>query len=196
MARGTVSSAPRAPSAGRRGVSLRPPVALALVLVGGAVCTRADAACNLIPGTTKSFATALGATNRPFAAPGETVEVRLRTCDTASAGLLANGTDHVVTIVFKPLVGPADRNTVIALAADCSALQSRLASCAARADVGAAVCKQVGAAADLAVVVRDDGRHLSFRFPDTDADLAPDGGDRTFAGPATIAVTARADPLP
>src|SRR5438552_13774025 len=196
MARGTVSSAPRAPSAGRRGIPLRPPVALALVLVGGAVCTRVDAACNLIPGTTKSFATALGATNRPFAAPGETVEVRLRTCDAASAGLLPNGTDHVVTVVFKPLVGPADRNTVVAVAPDCTELQSRLASCAARADVGAAVCKQVGAAADLAVVVREDGRHLSFRFPDTDADLAPAGDAHTFTGPATIAVTARADPLP
>src|SRR5437870_2128902 len=101
MARGTVSSAPRAPSAGRRGVSLRPAVALAVVLVGAAVYTRADAAC-----------------------------------------------------------------------------------------------KRVSAAADLAVVVREDGRHLSSRVPATDAALAPAGDAHTFPGPATIAVTARADPLP
>ena len=36
---------------------------------------------------------ALGALNRPFAAPGETVEVRLRPCDTSSTAMPAMNTD-------------------------------------------------------------------------------------------------------
>src|SRR5262245_1322538 len=57
----------------------------------------ARAACNLIPGTEKSFAGTLGATNRPYSAPGERVELRLRGCD-ASPGFLLQGADHVVTL--------------------------------------------------------------------------------------------------
>jgi len=50
-------------------------VAVAIALVES---MQAHASCNLIPGTEKTFDAALGATNRPFAAPGETLEVRLR----------------------------------------------------------------------------------------------------------------------
>ena len=53
----------------------RPLLALALFF---AVPIDARAACNLIPGTEKTFGSALGATNRPFAAPGERLELRLR----------------------------------------------------------------------------------------------------------------------
>src|SRR5205823_6630864 len=38
--------------------------------------------------------------------------------------------------------------------------------------------------------------HLSFRFPDTDALLPPDGDANTFTGPATIAVTHKSAALP
>src|SRR5439155_1274940 len=55
------------------------------------------------------FRSALGATNRPFAAPGDFVEVAVdqARCDTGSPGFAADGADHVVTIVFKPTGGQA-----------------------------------------------------------------------------------------
>lgn len=43
-------------------------------------------ACNLIPGTEKTFSATLGSTNRPYAAPGERLELALRPCD-ASPGI-------------------------------------------------------------------------------------------------------------
>ncbi len=46
----------------------------------------------------------------------------------------------------------------------------------------------------LSIVVEDD-LELRFRFPDTD-DLLPPDDDRTFAGPAAIAITAPDAPLP
>ena len=67
----------------------------------------ADAGCNLIPGTAKTFNSTLGSTNRPFAAPGETLEVAIRPCDTASLGLTANPANHVVTVLFTPPTGPS-----------------------------------------------------------------------------------------
>jgi hypothetical protein len=75
--------------------------------------THSQAACNLIPGTEKSFSATLGATNRPYAAPGERLELRLRACD-ASPGFLPAGTDHVVTLVFEPLSGTNRRIVVLA----------------------------------------------------------------------------------
>src|SRR5262245_18387177 len=89
-------------------------VAAIVVLLAGA--THAHAAFNLIPGTEKTFSATLGATIRPYAAPGERLEIRLRSRD-ASPGFLAAGTDRVVTLVFKPLSG-TDRRVVV-LAADC-----------------------------------------------------------------------------
>ena len=79
---------------------------LIVLLVAAALAYAGDvhAACNLIPGTEKSFSAALGATNRPYAAPGERLELQLRACD-ASPGFLPAGADHVVTLVFKPTVG-------------------------------------------------------------------------------------------
>ena len=62
-----------------------------------ATAPRADAACNLIPGTAKTYDSIVGAANRPFAAPGELLELRLRPCDTSSPGFLPNAADQVVT---------------------------------------------------------------------------------------------------
>src|SRR5439155_21571671 len=50
----------------------------------------AQAVCNLIPQTTRTFSGALGTANRPFAAPGEPLEIALRPCDVASPGFTAN----------------------------------------------------------------------------------------------------------
>src|SRR5262249_49168546 len=60
-------------------------------------------------------------------------------------------------------------------------------------------CVHVDPTADplsMALVERDGTRHLSFRFPDTDALLPPSGDGRTLAGPAAIAVSRLGDPLP
>ena len=184
-----------------RAMYLRPTVIalLAVSILGGLLAGRdAHAACNLIPSASKTFRGALGATNRPFAAPGDFVEVVVDTarCDTGSSGFAADGGDHVVTLVFKPTGGQA---RVVALTTDsCSSGKMKSARLACEATPGVGVgnvaCVQVPPG-DLAVVGRNGSPRLSFRFPDTDAFLAPDGDDRTLSGPAAIAVTAAGSPL-
>ncbi|MGH7896053.1 MAG: TolB family protein, partial [Candidatus Binatia bacterium] len=148
-----------------------------------------QAACNLIPGTEKTFGGVLGATNRPFAAPGESVELRVRACETSRTAFLPTGADHVVTVVFTAAGGGTTR--LVALSTDCA--QVATGACAPTPTV----CKQVSGAALATIVDADLGdRRLVFQFPDTDADLAPDGDDITLSGPAAIAVTALGAPLP
>jgi Tol biopolymer transport system component len=177
----------------------------------------ARAGCNLIPGTAKTFNATLGATNRPFAAPGERLEIGVRGCDAASPGLTANATDHVVTVVFQPPSGP--KNAVILTAdADCSAITPQLATCAGQlSGAGVATCA-AGASAGLEIVDHNGQRFLSFRFPDTHSKCSgganngklcmqpsdcPSPGtcvagddDHTLAGPAALAVSRPGDPLP
>ena len=172
--------------------------ALALVagLVVGVGLRPVHAACNLIPGTAKTFNGILGATNRPFAAPGESLEVRVRPCDTTSPGLTATAADQVVTVVFTPPAG--SRHAVVLTAdADCAMrIDPQLAACAAQLTGGGTATCVPAVASGLEIVDRDGVRHLRFRFPDTDALLAPDGDDLTLSGPATIAVSAATAPLP
>src|SRR5262249_35120844 len=126
----------------------------------------------------------LGATNRPFAGPGEPVEVRLRSCD-SSPGFQDDGPDHVVTLVFKPLSG-LDRRVVV-LAKKCSTVD--LSSCGPAGAISA-TCLEVPDPALRTRVDLDEGdRRLVFQFPDTDALLPPDGDDQTLTGPVAIAVT-------
>ncbi len=153
------------------------------------------AACNLIPGTIKTFNSTLGATNRPFAAPGESIEVRLRPCDSGS-GLAATAEGNVVTVVFTPPGGSAVPNAVILTAdADCSAIDPLLAACSAQLGGGSATCVSAPYSG-LQLVERDNIRNLRFSFPDTDTLLASPDDDVTLAGPARIAVTDSAAPLP
>src|SRR5258705_5813775 len=86
-----------------------------LVAVGA---HRADAACNIIPSVSKTFRSSLGATNRPFAAPGDLVQVGVDPagCDPGSPGLLGDPLQEAVTIVYTPS-GTAKRHAVV-LAAD------------------------------------------------------------------------------
>src|SRR6476646_7285945 len=73
----------------QRALSIVAPLALrrvrvtTMVLLAAVVGaqSRAEAGCNLIPGTAKTFNAELGATNRPYAAPGEPLEIALRQCD-------------------------------------------------------------------------------------------------------------------
>jgi hypothetical protein len=139
---------------------------LGIGVVIGAPAHVARAACNLIPGTIKTFNSTLGATNRPFAAPGENVEIRLRPCDTGSPGLGIDATDHLVTVLFSAPNGVSNA-VVLTAAADCSSVTPKLAACAGDLNGGVATCV-ADAAAGMNVVDRNGIANLSFRFPDTD----------------------------
>ncbi len=165
-------------------------VAVRLITIGVVFVFAAapvEAACNLIPQTTKIFDGVVGTSNRPFAAPGEPIEVAVRPCDTASAGLSMNASNQVVTVVFTP-DGGATRNAAVVTAGSCAALSAELSACAGLLGGGQVTCIE-GAAAGLKTVQRADGTHLQFAFPNTDAMLGMLGDSLTLAGPATIAVT-------
>ncbi len=201
----------------RRLPSPRRPTLVLLVALAVATisASSADAACNLIPGQRSKFVGALGVVDRPFAGPGEALEIGLRPCD-QSAGLSASAADHTVTVVFTPPSGP--KNAVVLTAApDCSAITPELAACEAALGAGATAFCVSGTTAGLEVVEQSGNRNLRFRFPDTDArcsggadagrpcsvdgdctggTCAPDDDDRTLAGNARLVVTANGDPLP
>jgi Tol biopolymer transport system component len=173
--------------------------ALALLLSALAGPDDAEAGCNLIPGTTKTFNAALGATNRPFAAPGERIEVRTRPCDAASpGGITPTLTDHIVTVVFQPPAPALRRVVVLAPGTSCNTsptLTAALAACGMVPSVASVDCLD-GTAAGLAVVNRNGVDALSFIFPDTDAKIGTPTDHRTLAGPAAIAVTDPGTALP
>lgn len=148
------------------------------------------AGCNLIPGTTLAFNARLGVTNRPYAGPGEPLEIALRGCD-APHVLLPNAGDHLVTVVFTPPTGP--RNAVVLTAdGNCTAVTAKLAACQAALGGGGATATCVAApTSGVELVDRNGVPNLRFRFPNTDA---VSGGP--LAGPAAIAVSAATDALP
>jgi hypothetical protein len=148
------------------------------------------AACNLIPGTAKTFNGALGALNRPYAGPGERLEVRLRGCDAGSPGFQPDGGDHVVTLIFA---APDGTRRVVALSDDCVGVDTM--TCAGTAGVTSAVCRpEPGLTTRIDVDLGD--RRLVLPFPDTDADFGGPADDLTLTGPVTIAVTPQGAPLP
>ncbi len=158
----------------------------------------ADATCNLIPGTIQTFNSTLGAANRPFAAPGEAIEVHARGCDNAKTGLTvgASAQDHIVTVLYTP-PGKIERNAVVLTAApDCSAIDPLLKACESSLQGGTAVCRSASQQSGLTRVVRDGIPKLSFKFPDTDAELVPNNDDQTFTGAATIVVSTPGTALP
>jgi Tol biopolymer transport system component len=170
-------------------------LALAGLVLGLATPPAAEAACNLIPQTTETFDSVVGTTNRPFAAPGELIEVAVRPCDTASAGLTTTPSDQVVTVLFTPSGSPT-QNVVVLTAGSCSSLSVQLNACQGQLGGGQTLCVE-GSSAGLQLVQRPDGPHLQFLFPDTDALVGSIGDGLTLAGPATIAVTqATAPSLP
>ena len=151
-------------------------------------------ACNIIPGTTATFRGALGSADRPFAGPGDFVELHLNPCDKTSAGFSINAAAQVVSVVFTP---PSGSRNVVILSTECTALESQRQSCASVPNVASATCVQVNQPLQpigMEVVDVQGVRRLRFRFPST-------GGlggvpEHTFSGPATIAVTAASAPLP
>ena len=166
---------------------------LLAALAGAAAARSADACCNVIPSATTTFRATLGGVDRPFAAPGDFVEVGVEPgrCDVASLGLAATAAEHVVTLAFTP---PADGpRRLVVLAADCATIQTSLDACHVRAPATVTCLSDPTA---LALVTRNGDPRLSFRFPPTDALFAPAGDARTLSGPMAIGVTRTTDPLP
>lgn len=156
----------------------------------------AQAGCNLIPGASRSFSGTLGVTNRPFAAPGEPVEIAVRPCDSASSGLGPSATDQLVTVVFTPQAGPRHAVVLTAEASCATTVNPKLGACAAQlTGGGTATCLPL-LNSGVSLIDRDGVRTLSFRFPNTDAQFGGLGDNLTLSGPAAIAVSTAADALP
>ncbi len=141
-----------------------------------------SAMCNLIPGQLGTFRGSSGDINRPFAGPGDIVEIEL---DPECHGQNQFSATDVVTVVFKP---PSGLRRIVILAGDCAALQAERERCEASAPVE---CPAV----DPQIAVDEEGK-LRFTFPDTDEFLDGFRDGRTFTGPAAIAVTDVEAPLP
>lgn len=169
------------------------PVLLLLVL---GQSERVRAACNLIPQASPAFRGTRGTIDRPFAAPGDFVDLALRQaqCDGASPGFSVPDASQVVTVLFKP-GGKAGAHAVVLTRGTCASLSGALAACDATAGIASASCLEVGPS-DFASVSVSGLPHLRFRFPDTDAQLTPAADGRGFAGPAALAVTPANAPLP
>jgi hypothetical protein len=150
----------------------------------------AHAACNLIPGTEKTFNSTLGTTNRPYAAPGETIEVKTRSCDGSTAGLSKAADAHLVTVAFPD----SGATYVLTAAPDCTLVDQKITN---ECGAGAAICVP---GSEAGLEIRNPGnpgkRRLRFRFPDSDDQLGTAIDDVTLAGPARIAVTFNTDSLP
>jgi hypothetical protein len=147
----------------------------------------AEASCHLFPGVERTYSSALGSANRPWAAPGESIEVRHRSCDTQGAAPALMGRDNLVTVAFlEPEMTGA---SLVILADRCDeGLIERVAGCRAAKAVENAVCVEVPG---VALENLGDGK-LRFPFPDT-AEITGEAG---WAGPARIAVTDRSADLP
>lgn len=160
-------------------------VAFAVALVAAPWSARA--ACNLIPGTSLIFNAELGATNRPFAGPGEAIEVMLRGCDAPSA-LLANPADHLVTVVFSPPTGPRTAVVLTAAGSCAGVTNAMLDQCETDLGGGAFATCVADPASGIERGDHNGIEYLRFRFPNTDA--IPGG---PLAGTAAIVVTDSSD---
>jgi Tol biopolymer transport system component len=149
-------------------------------------CRPAVAACNLIPGTEQVFDSTLGATNRPYAAPSEPIEVRRRPCDAGTA-LSAAATDHLVTVIYASATGPKNA-VVLTAAADCTAVTPLLAACETQLGAGGVATCISGASAGMQIIDRNLVRYMRFSFPDTDDRVGTASDDQTLSGSAKIAV--------
>jgi hypothetical protein len=149
--------------------------------------TAAHAACDLIPSQSTVLRSSLGGVDRPFAGPGDLVELRVRpeVCDSSSPGFSPAIADTAVTLAFRPPNGgPVN---VVVLATNCA----EVGTCGGASSTTCVTANAGGQPSDLQVVDRDGERRLLVRFPDTDSLLQAANDDRTFSGPVAIAVKDR-----
>lgn len=163
--------------------------ALAATALGiGLTAGPARAGCNDIPEKTNptwrgyrgTVDTVFG--HRGIPSPIRDVEVGSNTCFPTT--LVDN--NYVVTVIFKPPRGGPRNIVALTTAADCSAL-----SCDDKQKSYHCV---PGANANL--LVSKATNTVRFRFPDRDGIVPPPAKGPNFTGPALIAVTPSADPLP
>ncbi len=167
---------------------------LGVVVLVAAVAPNTHAACNLIPSASLTFRSALGFANKPFAAPGDFVEVGLQpdVCDVGSTDISMNATDYVVTLAFTP-PNNGPRALVFLTAGSCGGLAG---ACAGSVPSDHMTCFDSTSGAGLGIATRNGHRRLSFRFPDTSTLVHPGVSRRTLAGPVSIGVTASGGALP
>ncbi|MEO2169267.1 MAG: hypothetical protein ABGY42_14345, partial [bacterium] len=145
----------------------------------------AQASCQHFPGVERTYGGALGSANRPWAAPGESLELRHRSCDSGGAEPALLGSDNVVTIAYLEPGGTGASLVVLTDTCD-AALVAEVDGCTSRKSVTAARC------AETASLASPGDSRLRFAFPDT-ADLFGGAG---LAGNTRIAVTRRGDVVP
>lgn len=99
------------------------PIRWALALALGLGPAAAHAVCDVIPGASLEFPSAVGAANRPFVSADEFVDLKVRpqVCDVESTGLRTATFDNVVTVLFTP-TDPTAPTTAVVLTNDCAAL--------------------------------------------------------------------------
>jgi Tol biopolymer transport system component len=151
-------------------------------------------ACNVIPPAIRPFRSNVAAIDRPFAGPGDWLELSPDPCGSAS-GLEADLDDLVVSVLFTPpRDGPITALVLTSDDCDDPATQSRLQACVSSLPPGGrAVCRALEQSVERP---RGKPAALRLRFPDTDDLLGAEDDDDTLTGPATIAVTRRADAFP
>ena len=127
---------------------------------------RARASCDRSPAQPIPSGGCWGASTGPFAGPGDFVELRLSpTCDAASPGFDRDPSGNVVTVAFTPSAGPAH---LVVIAADCNAMESERASCAANlagGDGGVSSPDDAVEAARRSRWSSAESLRLRFRFP-------------------------------
>lgn len=184
-------------------VSLSLPLLLSVALFPSG----ARAGCDNIPSETDVFRAAQGSITAPFAIPGQTMQVRVRTavCDATSVGL---GTPPAciddsavrVTLIFEPRDGAPANAVVLARdcgsAADPNSLQSRVAAWASQLGPGGTATCQADPTLDAvtASVGSSEECRLDFRFPTVTGPTLQ--LPNTLTGPARIVVEPIARPLP
>ncbi|MFT5039415.1 MAG: hypothetical protein ACI8TX_000363, partial [Hyphomicrobiaceae bacterium] len=142
----------------------------------------------------------LGLADRPFATPGEVLEIAFDQdgCEARSAGLESrSGSDYTATLAFKP--HGAERAELVVLTPDCSQSRAALAVCEANDAISRVSCIDSTPAKGpdaLTPLFDDDGtraKKLRFRFPDTDSLVDGPVDGRTLTGPVAIAVSRTID---
>lgn len=171
-------------------------LALRWVAAAGGVATilaapgTVQTSCDVIPSKTRTFPAALGGMNRPFAAPGESLELRPPADGCGGDGPFSVG--DVVTVIFTP--PRSSRRHAVVLKTDCAGFAADAEACRGALGLeGSVTC--VPEAATL-VESEPGQRRLAVRFPDTDSLLDGVDDDRTLTGPVTIAVTRPGRPPP
>lgn len=169
----------------------------ALVLVGLLQLFHAPmghAACDVVPHAKLAMPSTQGVVSRPFAMPNDFVDVFPNpSCEDSGEFSSSDAADYIVTVAFVP---PDARATIYAIASDPVALAPQIAACDADPGIQGTRVSD-GGDFDRTVLLVDPElgpRRITFRFPDTDDEVA--GAGTTATGPARIAISRAEDPLP